>query len=99
MKRLEIKYNTSMVERDSGNIDIEATLQSIIDRVNEHTEKLNEMTAGVGVEATYVTGGVPPKRFKAYDLAIAQWTNGVYLIEGFKSEAEAQAALELLLNF
>ncbi len=69
-------------------IDEVGTLQAIIDRSNEHTEKLNELIE-------------KPKRFKAGEVIIKPIYEGMkdtYYMVGtvHSTEAEAQAALEKL---
>jgi hypothetical protein len=79
-------------------LDVDATLQALIDRVNELSEILTadkkEMTPESVLD--WVNS---PKRFKAEGLRVQKWSDYEECAIGyFKSEAEAQAALELLLN-
>ena len=75
-------------------------LNEVIDAVNELRQVSTHTTTSDGIK---ITPGVTdkeystvPKRFKAEDILL--WENdGMYNLE-FNSEAEAQAALELLLN-
>ena len=97
MKPLNLIYKQTNQEKMDGHIkvtqvDVEATLQAIIDQVNELTPG---GAAHVFLDPKEFT--FPTKRFKATDIYIENnsWNQPTIV---FKSEAEAQAALELLLN-
>jgi len=100
MNPLKIQYKTF----NSGcqTVRVEATLRAVVDRVNELSEKLNcdcdqapEQQEYNG-HTRYCEAGLQPKRFKADDIRMVCNWGETRLV--FKSEAEAQAALEALLN-
>ena len=111
MKPLElIGVRLHGIEMDDE-VDIEATLQAIIDRVNELSEMANNPLYTVPddfkwegkIEPGSIRKLVPPKHFKAGEVIIKPIYEGMrdtYYMVGtvHSSEAEAQAALELLLN-
>ncbi len=103
MKPLEIQYTDRYSQRPSGDINIEATLSAIIDRVNELSEPRNittvpsqqSHTGGITIESTYVAD--KPKRFKAEDIRLDCYPlhGGV---PGFKTQEEAEQARDYLLS-
>jgi hypothetical protein len=95
MKPLEIIYNT--VDGEPVSVRVASTLQAIIDRLNELSEILTADKKEMTPEAVldWVNS---PKRFNDSELEVVEWNSEMSLIKGFKSKAEAQAALELLLN-
>jgi len=79
--------------------ELRTTLQAIIDRVNELSEVKQKPSFNDYYDAPDGRDWATPKRFKANDLYIhqAQFSKEIS-INGFKSEAEAEAALKALLN-
>lgn len=101
MKKLEIQRIKIGDLRPNGivriEIDHEATLQSLCDAVNDLQVAIFKENV-VNTFKKDVEERTTPKHFNAEKLQIMKWVNGGYYIDNFKSEAEAQAALELLLN-
>jgi hypothetical protein len=97
MDKLEIHYN-QVVDPESGHVlsdtlNVHATLQAIIDRVNELSERADKRDSLCGYSTKPET-----KRFKA-EWFLDQSDNGKYFLKAyFPTKAEAQAALEALLN-
>jgi len=74
----------------SINIPLEENFQAIIDRVNELSEKMRHTNCDCCEH--------PPQRFRANEIWVESEENGYTVRIWRNSEAEAQAALELLLN-